>query len=78
MKRRCKRLGEALYGPWRAFQAFRNDLGPRPDGHVLRRRDESRAWEPGNVCWARWDPKTRTAVLPERIADKNDRTNEGE
>jgi hypothetical protein len=73
MKQRCRRTGEKLYGPWRAFEAFRRDMGPRPDGTVLRRRDETREWGPGNACWAVWDPKTQTAVLP-----PEDRTNEWE
>lgn len=66
MRSQCKTRGEALYGPWRAFEVFRRDLGPRPDGAVLRRYDETKPWGPDNACWAQWDPKTQTAVLPER------------
>jgi hypothetical protein len=52
MKRQCRAQGEALYAPWRAFEVFRRDMGPRPDRTVLRRLDETKAWGPGNCRWA--------------------------
>ena len=70
MRSRCRRLGEALYAGWNRFEVFRRDMGPKPNGAVLRRRDASQPWGPGNACWARWDPKTQTAVLPDE--DKNE------
>jgi len=78
LKRDCRRRGDALYGPWRAFEVFYRDVGRRPDGTVLRRYDASGKWEPGNVCWARWDPKTRTAVLPERKNENESKDDKGE
>ena len=34
------------------FQEFFDELGPRPDGHELDRKDNEGHYEPGNVRWA--------------------------
>ena len=46
--------GIAVAPEWRAnFQAFLNEVGPRPSPqHSLDRRDNDRGYEPGNVRWA--------------------------
>ena len=36
---------------WRKFEAFRADMGPRPKGACLRRRDENRPHGPKNSYW---------------------------
>ncbi len=37
---------------WRRFENFYADMGDRPTGMTLERRDNSRGYEPGNVVWA--------------------------
>ena len=34
------------------FDAFMDDMGPRPEGTTLERRNNSRGYEPGNCVWA--------------------------
>jgi hypothetical protein len=52
--------GITIYPPWRddarAFiEYIEAELGPRPEGMTLDRRDNSRNYEPGNLRWATWD-----------------------
>lgn len=36
---------------WRCFKWFLQDMGERPDGHVLSRFEDKGNYEPGNVSW---------------------------
>lgn len=49
---------------WRDFEAFMRDLGPRPDGATLERRDNEAGYEPSNCYWA-----------PRRTQSRNRRNN---
>lgn len=63
MKQRClnpKNTHYASYGgrgivlceAWHDFEAFYRDMGDRPYGMTLERKDNNRGYEPGNVIWA--------------------------
>jgi len=36
---------------WKTFTKFRADMGRRPNGYVLSRRDRSKPYAPGNAVW---------------------------
>jgi len=63
MKQRCTNPGHehyASYGgrgikvcdAWLEFDAFYRDMGDRPHGMTLERKDNNKGYEPGNVHWA--------------------------
>ena len=37
---------------WYDFRNFLSDMGPRPNGLMLERRDNNGNYEPSNCCWA--------------------------
>lgn len=49
--------GVRVCAPWKEFQQFRDDMGPRPAGCSLDRIDSKGNYEPGNCRWA--DQKTQ-------------------
>ena len=66
MRQRCRSKPEYLDVPvcdrWAGESGFLNflaDMGPRPTGTTLDRRDGTRGYEPANCRWA--SPKTQTA-----------------
>lgn len=37
---------------WKDFAVFVSDMGPRPEGHTIERKDGGRGYEPDNCVWA--------------------------
>ncbi len=64
MKQRCLNKNNKDFPRWggkgisvcqewiESFEAFYKYLGPRPEGMTLERKDSTKWYEPGNVCWA--------------------------
>jgi len=42
------------YGWRRSFAQFLNDMGPRPEGMTIERRNNDDDYEPKNCYWATW------------------------
>jgi len=52
--------GVRVHEPWLEYTAFRRDMGSRPDGYVLARRDRKGDFTPDN-CY--WESRSRTRRL---------------
>jgi hypothetical protein len=44
--------GVEVHPRWREFDNFLADMGPRPAGMSLERKENDRGYEPGNCVWA--------------------------
>lgn len=49
---RYRNKGIAVCERWSSFDNFLADMGERPEGTTLDRRDGSKGYEPGNCCWS--------------------------
>lgn len=49
---RYQELNISMDDRWRDFKLFLKDMGERPEGCTLERKDNTRGYYPGNVIWA--------------------------
>lgn len=68
MRHRCKsdehskwykNRGIRICRRWMKFENFLADMGERPDGMTLERKDGDRGYEPGNCRWETWSEQAR-------------------
>jgi hypothetical protein len=52
MRARCRRGYAELCPAWERFETFLADMGERPEGRSLDRKDGTKGYEPGNCRWA--------------------------
>jgi hypothetical protein len=50
---------------WKNFRNFLEDMGERPAGRTLDRKDRAKDYEPGNCCWSTPLEQTRNRKLGE-------------
>lgn len=67
---------------WQTFDHFLADMGDRPYGMTIDRRDNDRSYEPGNCRWATALEQSRNrrnvTITPDRIAEACGRAEHGE
>jgi hypothetical protein len=52
---------------WRHFEAFLADMGPKPAGLTLERKDSNKDYEPGNCRWATTKEQARNTSRSRRL-----------
>lgn len=50
-----------VHDPWAFFKVVEEEIGPRPEGCTLDRKDNDGNYEAGNLRWATW---------PEQMANR--------
>jgi hypothetical protein len=91
MHRRCKsdehaanyrERGIRVCDRWALFENFLADMGERPEGMTIDRRDNDRGYEPGNCRWATSAQQTRnrsfTRLTANLVLDIHQRLDAGE
>lgn len=59
--------GVSVCDRWASFEQFVADMGPRPAGHSIERKDSSGDYEPGNCCWASRREQSRNTRRTVRV-----------
>lgn len=44
---------------WKTFETFYADMGPRPNGYTLERKDNGKGYNPDNCVWADWNTQAK-------------------
>lgn len=51
MRQNSRETGYPIVAEWNDFSVFEKDMGPKPTGAILVRRDQRRGWGPDNCKW---------------------------